>query len=97
VAPLPAQPGPLAAVAPCGGTLHGPLPTLPGCRCFVSDRTLGVTFVVLLGRMVSLIVTRWFVLRHERERDELISAGSSYFEERNTLLPGVAFCIWMGL
>jgi hypothetical protein len=99
VAPLPAQPGTLAAVDPCGGTLHGPLPTLPGCRCFVSDHTPRVTFVVLLGRMVSLIVTRWFVLRHERERerDELISAGLSCFEEHNTLLPGVAFCIWMGL
>jgi hypothetical protein len=25
--------------------------------------------VVLLGRTVSLIVTQWFVLRHERERE----------------------------
>jgi hypothetical protein len=33
----------------------------------------------------------------QRERDEQISAGSGCFEERNTLLPGVAFCIWMGL
>jgi hypothetical protein len=53
--------------------------------------------VVLLGRTVSPIVTQWFVLRHERERDEQISTGSGRFEEHNTLLPGVAFCIWMGL
>jgi hypothetical protein len=39
------------------------------CWCFVSDRTPGVTLVVLLGRMMSLIVTRWFVLWHERERE----------------------------
>jgi hypothetical protein len=36
-------------------------------RCFVSDHTPGGTLVVLLGRMVSRIVTRWFVLEHERE------------------------------
>jgi hypothetical protein len=28
-----------------------------------------------------------------REGNERISAGSGRFEERNTLLPGVAFCI----
>jgi hypothetical protein len=69
------------------------------CRCFVSDRAPRAILVVLLDRTVSPIVTRWFVLRHERERerDEQISAGSGCFEERNTLLPGVAFCIWMGL
>jgi hypothetical protein len=43
------------------------------------------TLVVLLGRTVSRIVTRWFVLGHERERDKRISAGSGRFEERNTL------------
>jgi hypothetical protein len=59
--------------------------------------------VVLLGRTVSLIMTQLFVLRHERERerererDEHISVGSGHFDERNTLLLGVAFCIWMGL
>ena len=37
------------------------------CRCLVSDRTPGGTLVVLLGRTVSRIVTRWFVLEHERE------------------------------
>jgi hypothetical protein len=31
------------------------------CRCLVSDRTPGDTLVMLLGRMVSLIVTQWFV------------------------------------
>jgi hypothetical protein len=67
------------------------------CRCFVSDRTPGVTLVVLLGRTMSLIVTRWFVLQHESERDKQILAGSGRFEERNILLPGVAFCIWMVL
>jgi hypothetical protein len=34
----------------------------------MSDRTPGVTLVVLLGRTVSRIVTRWFTLGHERER-----------------------------
>jgi hypothetical protein len=38
------------------------------CGCFVSDRTPGGTLVVLLGRTVSWIITRWFTLRHERER-----------------------------
>jgi hypothetical protein len=56
----------------------------------MSDRTPGGTLVVLLGRTVSWIVTRWFVLGHERERVERVSAGSGRFEERNTLLPGVA-------
>jgi hypothetical protein len=32
------------------------------CQCFMSDRTPGVTLAVLLGRMVSQIVTRWFML-----------------------------------
>jgi hypothetical protein len=58
------------------------------CQVFVSDCTPGVTLVVLLGRMVSQIVTRWFVLGNEKERDKRISAGSGRFEERNTLLPG---------
>jgi hypothetical protein len=35
----------------------------------MSDRTPGVTLVVLLGRTVSRIVTRWFTLGHERERE----------------------------
>jgi hypothetical protein len=39
------------------------------CRCFVSNRTPGVTLVVLLGRTVSRIVTRWFALGHERETE----------------------------
>jgi hypothetical protein len=38
------------------------------CRCFVSDSTLGVTLMMLLGRTVSRIVTRWFTLGHNRER-----------------------------
>jgi hypothetical protein len=59
-----------------------------GCRCFVFDHAPGVTLVVLFGRMVSLIVTRWFV--------ERISAGSSRFDERNTLLLGVAFLYGWG-
>jgi hypothetical protein len=46
--------------------------------------------VVLFGRTVLRIVTRWFALRHERERDKRISAGSGRFEERNTLLPRMA-------
>jgi hypothetical protein len=37
------------------------------CWCFVSDRTPGVALMVLLGRTVSLILTRWFTLWHERE------------------------------
>jgi hypothetical protein len=37
----------------------------------VSDRTPGVTLVVLLGRTASLIMTRWFVLLHERETHKL--------------------------
>jgi hypothetical protein len=49
--------------------------TLPtwraSCRCFVSDCTPGVTFVVLLGRTTSQIVTRWFMLLHERETHKL--------------------------
>jgi hypothetical protein len=60
------------------------------CQCFVSDRAPGVPVMVLLGRMVSRIVTRWFALGHEREQDKWISAGSGRFEERNTLLPRVA-------
>jgi hypothetical protein len=54
-------------------------------QCFVSDRTPRVTLVVLLGRSVSQIVTRWFTLWQEREKP--ISAGSGRFKERNTLLP----------
>jgi hypothetical protein len=55
--------------------------------------------VVLLGRTVSWIVTRWFALGHERERERerervtRVSAGSCRFEERNTLLPGVALYV----
>jgi hypothetical protein len=62
-------------------------------QCFVSDRTPGGTLVVLLGRTMSRIVTRWFVLGHEREREKWISVGSSRFEECNTLLPGVALYV----
>jgi hypothetical protein len=39
------------------------------CHCFVSDRTPGGTLMVLLGRTVSRIVTQWFVLGHERDRE----------------------------
>jgi hypothetical protein len=47
------------------------------CQCLVSDCTPGGTLVVLLGRMVSQIVTRWFVPRaREKERVEQVSAGS---------------------
>jgi hypothetical protein len=63
------------------------------CRCFVSDSTLGVTLMMLLGRTVSRIVTRWFTLGHKRERDKRISVGSCRFEERNTLLPRVALYV----
>jgi hypothetical protein len=38
------------------------------CRCLVSDRTLEGTLVVLLGKMVLLIVARWF-MQEERERE----------------------------
>jgi hypothetical protein len=36
----------------------------------MSDHTSGVTLVVLLGRTTSQIVTRWFMLLHERETHE---------------------------
>jgi hypothetical protein len=49
--------------------------------------------MVLLGRTVLRIVTRWFVLGHERERDKRISVGSGRFEERNTLLPRMALYV----
>jgi hypothetical protein len=40
------------------------------CRCLESDRTLGDTLAVLLGRTVLLIVARWFMLRaRDRERE----------------------------
>jgi hypothetical protein len=48
--------------------------------------------VVLLGRTMSWIVTRWFALGHERERSSF-SVGSGRFEERNTLLPGMALYV----
>jgi hypothetical protein len=39
-------------------------------RCLVSDRTLGDTLVVLLGRTALLIIARWFVIgARERERE----------------------------
>jgi hypothetical protein len=38
------------------------------CRCLESDRTPRVTLAVLLGRMVLLTVTQWFVLE-ARERN----------------------------
>jgi hypothetical protein len=51
--------------------------------------------VVLLDRTVSWIITRWFALGHERERERVkrVSAGSGRFEEHNTLLPGVALYV----
>ena len=68
-----------------------PLPGAPAVSVLCPTAHPGYPrhLVVLLGRTVSRIVTRWFVLGHEREKR--ISAGSSRFEERNTLLPGVAF------
>jgi hypothetical protein len=39
---------------------------------FVSDRTPGVSLMVLLGRTILQIVTRWFTLRHKREREREI-------------------------
>jgi hypothetical protein len=51
--------------------------------------------MVLLGRMVLLIVARWFVLgARERERDRRSSAGSGRFDRRNTLLPRVGLYAW---
>jgi hypothetical protein len=44
--------------------------------------------VVLLGRIVLLIVTQWFVL-DARERDMQFSVGSGRLERCNTLLPGM--------
>ena len=67
------------------------------CRCLVSDRTPGHTLVVLLGRMVLLIVARWFVLEaqeRKKERVEQFSTGSGRFEMRNTLFPRVALYVW---
>jgi hypothetical protein len=62
------------------------------CRCLVSDRTPEGTLVVLLGRTVSWIVTRWFA-PGTKERVNRVSAGSGRFEERNTLLPRVALYV----
>jgi hypothetical protein len=49
--------------------------------------------VVLLGRTVSWILTRWFALGHKRERGKRISVGLGRFEERNTLLPAMALYV----
>jgi hypothetical protein len=59
----------------------------------MSDRTPESTLMVLLGRTVSWIETQWFAVGHERETDKQISAGSDRFEERNTLLPGMALYV----
>jgi hypothetical protein len=65
------------------------------CRCFVSDHTPGVTLMVLLGRMVSLIVTIWFTLEHERE--------TSRFQQVRAVLRSIIpyflgwLCIWVKL
>jgi hypothetical protein len=66
------------------------------CRCLVSDRTPRDTLVVLLGRMVLLIIARWFVLgAQEREREsQAIFYRFGPFERHNTLLPGVALYVW---
>jgi hypothetical protein len=40
------------------------------CRCLVSDRTPGDTLAMLLGRTVSLIVARWFVLGARESKRE---------------------------
>jgi hypothetical protein len=57
----------------------------------VSGHTSGVTLVVLLGRMVSQIVTRWFVLGHERE--------TSGFQQVRAALRSVIpyFLGWFGM
>jgi glycine betaine/choline ABC-type transport system substrate-binding protein len=52
--------------------------------------------MVLLGRTMLWIVTRWFALEHEREREKRISAGSSRFEEHNILLPMMALYVKSG-
>ena len=61
----------------------------------MSDRTPGVALVVLLGRTVSQIVTRWLVLQHEGNTRVL--AGLGLLKERNTLLPRVVCCMEMRL
>jgi hypothetical protein len=43
---------------------------------------------MLLGMIVLLAVTQWFV-PDAQERDKQFSAGSGRLERRNTLLPGV--------
>jgi hypothetical protein len=60
-------------------------------RCLVSDHTPGGTLVVLLGRTVSWIVTRWFTLGHERERE------SSEFQQVRAALRSVIpyFLEWL--
>jgi hypothetical protein len=65
-------------------------PTLrASCRCLVLDHTPGGTLVVLLGRTVSWIVTRWFV-PGAREKESRASFGRfGPLEERNILLPGM--------
>jgi hypothetical protein len=65
------------------------------CRCLVSDRTPRDTLVVLFGRMMLLIIARWFVLgARESKRDMRFSAGLGRFKRCNTLLPGVALYVW---
>jgi hypothetical protein len=54
---------------------------------------------VILGRMVLLIVARWFMLEARereggREKVGRFSIGSGCFERRNTLLPGVTLYVW---
>jgi hypothetical protein len=51
------------------------------CRCLESDRTPRVTLAVLLGRMVLLIVTQWFVLdarERERETDDFLQVRAAW-------------------
>jgi hypothetical protein len=43
------------------------------CRCLVFDRTPEGTLVVLLGRTMSRIVTRWLASWHERESEASFS------------------------
>jgi hypothetical protein len=67
------------------------------CRCLVSDRTPVGTLMVLLDRMVSWIVTRWFALGREKERE------SSEFQQVRAALRGIIpyflgwLCMWVVL
>jgi hypothetical protein len=65
-----------------------------GCQCLVLDLTPRGTLVVLLGRTVSLIITRWFVPRARGRESWAIFCRFGPLEEHNTLLLGVALYVW---